>query len=142
MKTILVLEDESDLRKMIRLLLSSQHIVLEAATPEDAVRRFHEHNGRIDLLIADVVLPGKSGIHVALELRSQNDDLRIILTSGYPQDMWREEDCMQLNELPLSSVTILTKPFFPHTLLKTITALIGPSNEYASAVTDWRKCPA
>jgi hypothetical protein len=57
--------------------------------------------------------------------------LKIILTSGYPTDMWPEEECAGLNELPSNSVAILPKPFFPGTLLRSVREMIAPSVEAA-----------
>lgn len=127
MKTILILEDEPVVMALIRRVLSKRYAILESTTAEEALQRFSEHHCAVDLLIADVTLPVSSGIRVALELRGANQALRIILTSGYPPEMWPDQDAAELNEIPSGSVATLLKPFLPATLQEMVAALIGLS---------------
>ncbi len=86
-ETILVLEDESALRALIRRMLEKQgYTVLEASNAETASLLARDHAGRIDLLLADVVLPGASGRAVADELLVQRADLKLLFMSGYTED--------------------------------------------------------
>jgi len=101
------------------------YTVLEAAGAEEAVLRFHDSGRQIDLLIADVGLPGISGIQVALQLRSELPDLPVILTSGYPPNAWSARDSRHLLKLGIDSVSILLKPFPARILLNTISDLVG-----------------
>jgi CheY-like chemotaxis protein len=107
---------------------------LNATSAEQAFERFEENDAQVDLLIADVTLGSTSGIRVALELWSLLPNLRTIISSGYPQSLWPEEDAAELLEYPLESVAILQKPFVPATLLNLIHRLIGWSREMAPAV--------
>ncbi|MGA2115694.1 MAG: hypothetical protein ABSH56_13210 [Bryobacteraceae bacterium] len=94
-------------------------------SPKQAFRRFEESDGDIDLLIADVTLPVSSGIRVALELRCFLPNLRIVLTSGYPADMWNEQDAAKLSELPSDSVAILQKPWVPGLMRQAVATLVS-----------------
>jgi CheY-like chemotaxis protein len=124
--TILILEDEPCIKSLTRKVLTPiGHTVLEATTAEEAFRQFEESDGRIDLLIADVTLPVGSGIRVALELRSLLPYLRIIVTSGYPSNMWNEQDAAELSELPSDSVATLQKPFMPAVLIQIVDRFVG-----------------
>jgi CheY-like chemotaxis protein len=126
--TILILEDESYIMDLTRRVLTPLgHTILEAATADEAFRRFEDSDGGIDLLIADVTLPISSGIRVALELRSLLPFLRIILTSGYPPDMWNAQDAAELSELPSDSVATLQKPWVPELLRQTVARFVGMS---------------
>jgi CheY-like chemotaxis protein len=117
MGAILLLEDDSLVAALIASILKPLgHVILEASTAEEALRRFDEADGSIDLLIADVNLPVASGIRLALQLRSLLPNLRIILTSGYPPNMWSGRDVAELNELPPDSLAVLQKPFLAGTL--------------------------
>ena len=88
MSTILVVEDEpSILTLMSEILESSGHVILKAPAASQAFQKFEEVDARVDLVIADVNLPGTSGLRMALELRSLLPNLSIILTSGYTPDM-------------------------------------------------------
>ncbi len=124
MKTILVLEDEPILLNLLRLILRrSGYTVLEAADAEEALWKFHHNNRFLDLMIADVNLPSSSGIQVALVLRAELPDLRVILTSGYPATTWNPRDSADLWRLGPDSVRVLQKPFRPMTLLNTVREL-------------------
>jgi CheY-like chemotaxis protein len=122
---ILLVEDElSILTLMSDVLEPSGHVLLKASAVDQAFQRFDEADASIDLVIADVNLPGTSGIRIALELRSLLPNLAIVLTSGYTPDMWDVRDVAELNQLPFESVAILPKPFLPKTLLKTISRFV------------------
>jgi len=125
-KTILVLEDEPSLMDLLhRVLRRHGYDILVAASPEEAVYQCKSCGRRIDLLLADVGVPGISGVQVALLLRAELPDLRVILTSGYPPDAWSARDSSFLHRLGSDSVTVLVKPFVPSTLLNTISGLIA-----------------
>ncbi|MGO9255721.1 MAG: response regulator [Bryobacteraceae bacterium] len=130
-KTILVLEDEPSLLNLLHRVLGRHgYAILEAASPEEAIRKFNDSDRQIDLLVADVGLPGVSGLQVALQLRSEVPGLRVILTSGYPSDAWNTQDTGHLGTLGSGSVSILLKPFASQMLLKTIAELIeAPPSE-------------
>ena len=132
MKTLLVLDDESVLLKLLGAALKKHYNIIEAATAEQALRLFNEHDRRVDLLLADVTLPTSSGIQVALLLRSEIPGLPVILTSGYPVGDWTDRDSAVLERLGSSSMAIIQKPFQSQILLKTIRALLGePQTELA-----------
>ncbi len=101
--------------------------VLEATSVDEAYNCFRQHASEVDLLIADLVLPDGSGIHVALHCWSQLPRLRTILTSGYPISMWSDQDTAELNELPSGSVAILQKPFTPAKLVEIVKGLLTAS---------------
>ena len=123
-KSLLLLEDEPALMVLLRHMLK-QYSLIEAATAEQALRLFNDHGRRIDLLLADVLLPASSGIQVALLLRSELPKLPVILTSGYPVSAWAKRDTADLERLGSSSVAILQKPFQGQVLPNTIREMIG-----------------
>jgi DNA-binding response OmpR family regulator len=131
MKNILILEDEPFLSNLLRLVLQG-YFVVSTTTAENALWKFIEYNRRFDLLISDLTLPTSSGVQVALILRSELPELKIILTSGYPLSMWSEQDTSDLQRLGNDSVTVLAKPFLPQTLLNSVRALIGPAEKSKS----------
>ncbi|HEY7434644.1 MAG TPA: response regulator [Methylomirabilota bacterium] len=84
--TILVVEDEGDVRELAREVLEMNgYTVLEALDVADATRLAQTHPGPIDLLVTDVVMPGASGPELARRLRAQRPDLRVLCMSGYPE---------------------------------------------------------
>ena len=132
METILLLDDESLLLKLLGSVLSRHYHVIKATTAEQALNAFIEHGRQVDLLVADLSLAKGSGIQVALLLRSVIPALPVVLTSGYPVHDWSVRDCADLDRLGSNSVAILQKPFLSHALLKAIRALMGgPHTELA-----------
>ena len=99
------------------------YIVLESSNAEDAIARFQDARGQIDLLVADVILPSSTGIQVAMVFRVEVPSLRVILTSGYPQRDWNGRDSADLERLGSHSLKILQKPFMPQALLNCIQEL-------------------
>ncbi|HKQ61958.1 MAG TPA: response regulator [Candidatus Polarisedimenticolaceae bacterium] len=86
-ETILIVEDEADVRAMLRESLESYgYAVLEAGELGRAVEVGEAHGGTIDLLITDIVLPGASGREVAQRLCRLRPELKVLYTSGYADD--------------------------------------------------------
>src|SRR5215472_1889109 len=135
MKTILVLEDDPAILALMHLVVEQDgYTVLDASSVEQAFERFEENDAQVDLLIADVTLGSGSGVRVALELWSLLPNLRTIISSGYPQSMWPEQDAAEFDKYPSDSVVVLQKPFRPATLLDTIHRIIGWSSEMPPAL--------
>jgi CheY-like chemotaxis protein len=123
MKTLLVLEDEPSVMKLLRHMLKEYHVI-EATTPEEALIRFTDLN-QVDLLVADLILPNMSGLQVALNLRSKRAALPVILTSGFPVSGWSARDSADLEALGGKAVAVLQKPFHKQILLNAVCELIG-----------------
>jgi CheY-like chemotaxis protein len=87
-ETILVVEDEPIVRDLANMILSDcGYKVLEAATGAEALRVWERHQGNIQLLITDIVMPdGMSGMELAEHLHSAQPELKIIFASGYSTD--------------------------------------------------------
>jgi PAS domain S-box-containing protein len=87
-KTILVVEDDSSvLRFTARCLDHLGHRVLAAETPDAAMRIAREHDGPIDLLLSDVVMPGKNGLEMHQLLCRERPDLPVLFMSGYTSEV-------------------------------------------------------
>lgn len=84
-ETILLVEDEPVLRELVaKVLQDYDYRVIEAETGVEALKLWDEHQGRIDLLLTDMVMPGGvSGAELAQRLRKRKADLRVIYSSGY-----------------------------------------------------------
>lgn len=78
-KTILIADDDSDIREVVKILLESEGFsVVEAVDGEDAV---HKISPDIDLYILDVMMPGKSGYQVCREIRLSSSSPILFLTA-------------------------------------------------------------
>jgi CheY-like chemotaxis protein len=123
-KTILLLEDESALMRLLCLILKNYSLV-KATTAEQALGLFADYGHKLDLLVNDMTLPVSSGAEVALHIRSEIPQLPVILTSGYPVGAWSNRDFDSLEKLGLRSVVFLQKPIQVQVLLNTVRELIG-----------------
>jgi two-component system cell cycle sensor histidine kinase/response regulator CckA len=112
--TILLVEDEEGLRGLnARGLASRGYTVLEAANGVEAIRVLEEHNGEIDLVVSDVVMPEMDGPTLLKEMRKDNPDLKMIFVSGYAEEAFEKN-------LPGGQFTFLAKPFTLKQLVATV----------------------
>ena len=87
-ETILLVEDEPAILEMTTMMLTRLgYTVVAAATPGEAIRLAHEYQGRIDLLMTDVVMPEMNGRELASNLLSHSPDLKCLYMSGYTADI-------------------------------------------------------
>lgn len=83
-ETILLVEDEEALRRLTRTSLeSSGYRVLEAKDGIDALEVSNRHDGPLDLLLTDIVMPGMGGHTLAQEISERRPGIRIVYMSGY-----------------------------------------------------------
>lgn len=115
--TILIADDQEDVRNMLSALLGSLgYNVLLAEDGQDAVEKYSEHGESIGLILMDIIMPRKNGIHAYIEIKAMNPATKIILMTGY--------DAGHLGELAALNIPIpefVLKPFSSVDLLKTIT---------------------
>ena len=82
--TVLVVENDGRLRSMVRRVLAGQaYHVLEAVSPEDALRIAIEQQGRIDLVVTDVDMPGAGARAMVGRLEDLNRSLRVLFVSEH-----------------------------------------------------------
>src|SRR5262249_74820 len=84
--TILIADDQEIVRKLIRVALQGivDLVLLEANDSAAALKIAREHSGNIDLVIADVVMPGRvSGPEMAAQLSHAHPKTKVVLMSGY-----------------------------------------------------------
>ena len=84
---VLLVEDEDVVRSFaVRALKSRGYDVLEASTGVEALDVMEANEGKVDIVVSDVVMPEMDGPTLLKELRRRNPDLKIIFVSGYPND--------------------------------------------------------
>jgi len=102
--TVLLVEDEDAVRSFAARALGQRgYHVLEATTGAEALEVFSSHNGDVDLVVSDVVMPEMDGPTLMKHLRSERPDVKIIFISGYAEDAFRrnlsdKEDFMFLQK--------------------------------------------
>jgi CheY-like chemotaxis protein len=126
--TILVVEDEEALLAVIgRILTDHGYTALTASGGEEAGRIAREHQGPIDLLLTDVVMPGANGPEVAAALRRGRPALPVLYMSGYAADVFGAVG------LDSEDVDIFRKPFTAEDLVARLEALLGTKAQAPSA---------
>lgn len=112
---ILLVEDEREVRTIALLMLEGKgYKLLTASNYEEAVTVFQQEKGEIDLLFTDIMLPDRSGLELAKELKLRKPDLMVLLTSGYSSEH------LQIQNLLLDDYRLLEKPYTMEQLLHTI----------------------
>jgi signal transduction histidine kinase/CheY-like chemotaxis protein len=115
----LVVDDEAQLRKtLVRLLVVLGFECVQAGSAEEALPL---DDGSFDVLVTDLVLPGRRGSALAMELLERTPSLRALLISGFPKDS-------ELATLPAQRVRLLAKPFSYEELQEALGALLPPSD--------------
>ena len=113
-ETILVAEDDPSLRKLTRIVLESfGYNVIPAEDGEEAVEKFMENRGNIQLVILDLIMPKKSGKEAYEDIKKMSPEVRTFFLSGYTTDMISRMDIVKGMEL-------IRKPFAPNDLLKKV----------------------
>jgi two-component system cell cycle sensor histidine kinase/response regulator CckA len=88
--TVLLVEDETAVRTFgARALRNKGYQVIESGTGEQALEVLHS-NDKIDVLISDVVMPGMDGVTLARLVHLERPEIKIILISGYSEDVARD----------------------------------------------------
>jgi PAS domain S-box-containing protein len=86
--TVLVVEDESTLRDGVaRMLRKNGFEVLEAPDGSSAINTLRSNGANIDLILLDMTIPGPSSGEVVAEAVNIRPDMKVVLTSAYPQEM-------------------------------------------------------
>jgi PAS domain S-box-containing protein len=118
-ETILLVEDEVIIREPARRLLARRgYVVLVAGGAEEAIGVLRDHVGEVDLLLTDVVMPGPSGVELALEVGELSPATKVLFMSGYSIDVIAEEGVLE------EGVSLIEKPFTADALLAKVRAVI------------------
>ena len=119
-ETILLVEDEEDLRKLALELLTQQgYTVLEAPDGLTALRLAEAYPGAIDLLVTDVVMPGMDGRQLAGRLAALRPAVKTLFMSGYT------DDTILRHDIQMSETSFLQKPFSVEGLPQKVRQVLG-----------------
>jgi CheY-like chemotaxis protein len=121
-ETVLLVEDESALRGMIREALEEAgYRVLDAATPRQALAIAESHQGNIHMMLTDVVMPGMSGRDLAERLKPLRPGAAVVYMSGYTDDAIGQHGLLD------AGTHFLQKPFTSQRLLLKCREVLGVS---------------
>lgn len=120
-KTILVVDDEEDIRTIIREILHNNfYTVLETSNGIEALKILAKQ--KVDLLITDIFMPEMSGVELAIKIKASHSQLKIIGITGGGK--WITSD--QVQNMSLNFFTsFLKKPFSSNALIKKVTFLLS-----------------
>jgi two-component system, cell cycle sensor histidine kinase and response regulator CckA len=117
-ETILLVEDEEAIRDLVREILKRRgYEVLEARHGQEALSACERHDGRIHLLLTDVLMPQMSGRDLAKRVRIRRPGVKVLFVSGYPDDT-------VLPEGVGPGAAYLSKPFTPDALTSKVRELL------------------
>jgi DNA-binding NtrC family response regulator len=118
-QTILLVEDEPFVREATcRILEHAGFEVLPAEDAQDAMRVYEKCKRRIDLVMTDMVLPGRSGRQLGQDLREHSPEIPVLVTSGYFNAEFE-------TEAPESCTYFLAKPYSRRMLVERIEKILG-----------------
>jgi CheY-like chemotaxis protein len=102
---VLLVEDDDEVRRLVEMLLRGAGFrVLTAANGKEALTLAHQHAGPVELVVADIVMPGLTGFDVWEALRDQWPEAKVLFISGYSHDV--------IERVPTDArVAFLAKPF-------------------------------
>jgi len=118
--TILVCDDEGVLRALVRATLSSdRYEIVEARDGDEALEQARNH--RPDVIVLDMMMPGRTGIEVLAELRSDPmlDGTRVLVLSA------RAQNADRIEAEQAGADRFLTKPFSPTELASVVDELVA-----------------
>ena len=117
--TILVVDDESRMRKLIKdFLIQKNYNILEAEDGERALKVYEENKEKIDLILLDVMMPKLDGWSVLRNIRQENKKLPIVMLTA------RAEELDELFGFELGVDEYKTKPFSPKILVARVEAIL------------------
>ena len=128
--TILVVDDESRMRKLIKDFLKVKgYEILEAADGEEALKVFEEQEHKINLILLDVMMPKQDGWSVLRQIRQVSNVPIVMLTA-------RGEEQDELFGFELGVDEYITKPFSPKILVARVEAILKRSTTNEKKIKD------
>jgi signal transduction histidine kinase/ActR/RegA family two-component response regulator len=119
---ILVVEDEEVVRLLVCAMLSEAGYKVNcSATPDEAIEWVKAHDGKIDLLVTDVVMPGMHGPLLARTLAPMQPEMRVLFVSGYSENDISDQGVLD------PDLKVLQKPFTQQALLRKVRELLESS---------------
>ena len=129
--TVLIVDDESRMRKLIKDFLAQKgYGILEASDGEEALQVFEENQNKINLILLDVMMPKLDGWSVLRQIR-QNSKVPIIMLTA------RGEEQDELFGFELGVDEYISKPFSPKILVARVEAILKRTNPEAKKIKDY-----
>jgi len=119
-ETVLLVEDEDSVRQLVRDTLEAKgYSVLEAKSGEEGLETATRHQGTIQLVITDVVMPGMNGRELVKRLAETNPTTKVLYLSGYTEDTIVSDGAIE------GGTAFLQKPFSLQNLSRKVREVLG-----------------
>jgi len=119
-ETILLAEDDADVRKLSRDILEKfGYTVIETVDGDDAIRAFRENEGKVHLLLLDVIMPKKNGKEAHEEIKRISPDIKALFLSGYTANVLHKRGILD------KGFNFIMKPVSPTELLRTVREVLN-----------------
>ncbi len=120
--TILVVDDESRMRKLIKdFLMTKNYNILEAENGEEALKIYEQNKEKVSLILLDVMMPKLDGWSVLRQIRQENKNIPIVMLTA------RAEEQDELFGFELGVDEYITKPFSPKILVARVESILKRS---------------
>jgi PAS domain S-box-containing protein len=118
-ETIFLVEDDPVVRNLNQQILQSKgYKVLTASNGIEALEKVKQHQGKIDMLVVDVVLPKLDGYQTAVKMCEQHPNMRVLYVSGYTKEVTMEHGVKS------TGINFMQKPFSPDNLLNRVREIL------------------
>lgn len=116
MGTILIIDDEPEIRLLLRIVLESVgHTITEASDGLEGIKSYHKNP--VDVIITDIIMSGKEGLETISELKKEYPDIKIVAMSGGSKN---HLDTAKL----LGATEVIQKPFKNNIMLQIVQELL------------------
>jgi DNA-binding NtrC family response regulator len=123
-ETILLVEDEDMVRKLVRETLEREgYTLLDASGPDEAQRICESHQGFIHLMITDVVMPRSSGRELADRVAFLRPEMKVLYMSGYTDNAILDSGVLD------KGANFLQKPFSPQVLARKVREVLEGADQ-------------
>jgi PAS domain S-box-containing protein len=114
-ETILIAEDDEDLRKLARIVLRKfGYTLIEARDGDEAVEKFRQHQDAVDLVVLDIVMPKKNGREVYEEIQKIRPGVKTLFMSGYTANIMHQRGIIE------QGLHFVSKPILPNVFLEKV----------------------
>jgi DNA-binding response OmpR family regulator len=111
----LIVEDDDNLRNLLQRTLEGAGFgVFSAADGAEALRWSGQHEGTIEIMVSDIVMPEVNGVELSKRIRVARPETKLLFITGFGDQF------PELGELIKSGANILEKPFLPSELLRRV----------------------
>jgi CheY-like chemotaxis protein len=116
---VLVVEDEAEVRELEQSMLGLAGYEVLAVDGGPAALALLADGQGVDIVVADLMMPGMDGTELLLRIRANRPDLKVLFVTGYSDHLFKEQQCLR------DDVAFLDKPFTMNGLVEAVATLLS-----------------